>query len=312
MMSRTLSMIVLCACACASASPPHPISNTEPRDVEPLARAADDALAAILRPDYRRPFDPREIHYGEVRTMYLAACRAGDRRSCWMVPQLRDPDERVRDGSADDFIAKNCVAGDVMSCRALSSYDQRPGVPGASSRTAACRDNSQCDLAILDDDCVRGLPNACMLASGIATEARSAVYHTRFVALAVDGCKQGLLDECQSIRMFENSKRARDARIVAATQLCLITAERCGEASYAVGETTITARDLNEHECQISSRPLRRNLCSELVRQYAAHTYPEPVPNRFIDLRDWYCRAPVIQMPDICRDANLTRPIAGQ
>jgi hypothetical protein len=310
MTTRALSTLVMCACASSS---PTPIRNTEPQESAHLARIADDALAAILRPDYRRPFDPRELHYAPVRAKYLAACRAGDRRSCWMVPQLRDPEQPARDASADDFIAHNCMAGDVMSCRGLSSDDDRPGLPGVAIRTAACRDDLHCDLAVLHDDCARGFPIACLLSSGLTAGSRSTVEQERFIALAVDGCAHGLLDDCESIRRFAKSDRWRDAQIVAATRLCSITGEHCSDAILELG-TSVAARDIMEHQCQITPTPLRRRIaCSDLIKSYAAHAFPEPVANRFVDLRDWYCREPVgAPMPEICAAANLTRPIAGE
>jgi hypothetical protein len=309
--SAAIALSILALLPGAGCEPARPvaITNAGSETISERVQLADQALAELVRPDFRRPFESGDIHYARVRAMYLDACRGGDRRSCWMVPQLRDPDVGDRDASADQMIARNCRAGDVMSCRALPWDFELPDALGAIERSKMCGDRRpQCDLRGLEEECVHGFSRSCELASSVVsskTEARA--LRKRFVELAQDGCQQGLLDECEWLRNA-NFGDELGAVMVAWKRLCLITGNYCDHAEYLSTEPIIM-RDLLEHQCQMSPTMYRHGRCTELLEKYAKHVFPEPVPGRFDQLRDWYCReAPALDHPELCQGRQQAPP----
>jgi hypothetical protein len=305
------ALIAGLAMSCA-ATGPSMMHNRHAGDDVRLGEVADDALAAILRPNYHRPFDPRDVTYAPIRALYLDACHAGNRRACWMIPQVRDPGTTSRDPSMDDVIANNCAAGDLTSCRALWRYDQRRGVPGWMGRSQ-CASESSCDLVLVLEECASGLAQSCETATGFdgVSDSQRRTLHARFVELIIDGCRQGLIDECEQVLDLRDLRDRPGVRAAAASRVCQLRGDHCVDAFDKPEDPG--ARDLLEHGCQLAAPGIREILCGQLVFGYARQAWPEPVPNRFRDLRDWYCRNPVyLDHRDICVGADLQRTIEGR
>ncbi|HET7503623.1 MAG TPA: hypothetical protein VFK02_21530, partial [Kofleriaceae bacterium] len=77
----------------APAAPREPTGSAQPtpRNDDPLRHRrelvarADQALARHWPLDYRRPFESTSHDELELERLYLEACRAGDKPSCWIA-----------------------------------------------------------------------------------------------------------------------------------------------------------------------------------------------------------------------------------
>jgi hypothetical protein len=275
-----------------------------------LARVADAKLQTFLGADYRRPFDAARAAYAPIRTAYLEACHGGDHRSCWMVSQLYDWTTEQPDPRADDSVVRDCISGDLMSCRAIDPL-RSPSVvaPGMAGRTLGCVSTTPCDRGELRNECTRGFPRSCGVLAVIESETspQGSVDQQRTYDLALDGCRRGLVWECRFLESGTDRYRA-----FAASEICRMTAHECVSAARIVGWATTAARDLTEHECQFS-RASDRSSCVVLVSRYQRRVWAEPVPNRFVDLRDWLCQQknPLVD-DDICNGADLEHVVTGR
>lgn len=261
----------------APATPPPPTppaDRTHEPDVAALVRRADEALAAMQRPDYRRPFvqepDTRKL----VGDLYLEACRAGDRSSCWMADAV-DPSER-----AATALRGGCLAGDLMSCRALRR--ERSSAPDKRLRGWASHDRT-CEAPdcreILRQECEAGFPGSCNALSFLENdEGRLAA---RAMTLATEGCRAGLLVECRWLVVKHDGDRE-----LASEQLCSLAGEEC-RFMYTLGP--IKARDSFEHGCQYGRGEDQYNSCLFLELGYYEMGYPEPYPGRALEIARWVC-----------------------
>jgi hypothetical protein len=226
-----------------------------------------------------------------------------------MVPQLYDRMVGTPDTVADPYVVKNCIAGDLMSCRSIDPF-RSPSIaaPGSAGRTIGCGSKHSCDLTGMRRECDRGFPLSCHVLAVMESETspQGKIDQQRTYDLAFDGCRRGLVSECR----FLEPGTERD-RTFATSQICLMTGYECYGAALVVGKDTTAARDLTEHECQFS-KASDRSSCAALVDKYQRHVWAEPVPNRLADLRDWLCQQKNELVDDeTCKQADPKRVVNG-
>ncbi|HTM22449.1 MAG TPA: hypothetical protein VL172_18135, partial [Kofleriaceae bacterium] len=116
----------------------------EPGQDDPRAAvaAAERLVAASLELDYAAPMQTHPGVAGRARAvnLYLSACRAGDKSSCWSAAYLRPPRLTSPERRAAVWqMARNCLGGaDALSCRALTADEFRSFVFGRDRAIKAC------------------------------------------------------------------------------------------------------------------------------------------------------------------------------
>jgi len=350
-----LGLLVLVSCGPQATGP---AERRPANDPQGLAAAAERLMVSSLELDYEAPMRP---HPGIVMRqravdMYLGACRAGDRPSCWHAayvqpPRLTGPERRA----ALWLVGRNCLAGDQMSCRALIADDFRQfGFAGRA--TEACQDglaagcenaaeeealragadpwqarrpwlehgctigDARCCHRLADlaaehgvsslvvekwrsravdrarDECAAGVARSCELLH--QADPRDPGAAGRMVAAAGEGCRAGLIDECQLLGSPSTDDRA--LRIHGMGRYCAVQGFGCLQLADlhlrdAPGpdREPAKARDAYETACQLHDQ----NNCVELARLYLAGALTEPVAGRALRLVDWLCRN---EYPDAC------------
>jgi len=269
---RRAGVVVVWLVACAASAREVPTANRVPEhDVAELVRRAEQALADDRRLDYARPFADKP--HEPVAARFLDACRAGDRRSCWIAAQLDGGDVAK---SAGELVHANCRAGDAMSCRADLTSE---------GRSDACADSLEsCDAAKLRAECENRLAVSCerllhvrpVIADWEAIKVRTA-------QLARDGCAAGILAECVAWSASDDGDHD-----LAAEQRCTLAYDcmLLGNAQLARKHGD-AARDAFELECQRGRRPAPA--CEVLGAHYIAGTLREPTPGRGKALVEWAC-----------------------
>jgi TPR repeat protein len=156
------------------------------RDAAALTAEANALVQASQTLDYRAPRqrDARRGALERAIALYLEACRAGDRPSCWKAAAI--PGGGVVE-ELDDVLARagdHCLAGDEASCRAVG--DAR--VVGRGGWSGDAR-----EAAV--DLCDRGLGSFCGVVgtSALTRDADRARWFER-------GCDHGHGDTCDRLR----------------------------------------------------------------------------------------------------------------
>jgi hypothetical protein len=264
--------------ACGARSAKLPVSNrTSGPDVAAFVRRADQAFAR-LRPDYRRPFVQGPDVHASVSRLYLEACRVGHRRSCWMADGISHSE---RSGMR---VRRNCLAGDVMSCRAIPAppgleLDKR--FPGWASRAGWC-EGPECQK-VLRQECAAGFPKSCWDLEGPSLDDHKPL-RVRAVMLAGRGCRAGLLEECRWL-VGHGPDSAEQA--FARERVCTLGRERC-ERFYTFSDSP-RARDLLEYGCQYARGRAQEIACGFAEAAYYVKGLAEPVPGRARALGTWNC-----------------------
>jgi len=269
-------LLTLLATACsrpgAAAPAPQPSSHAAAPSGPALARRADEALAATLRPDYQLPRLDEPDALARVSALYLESCRAGVRSSCWLADATHHSD------AATEIVRRNCLAGDLLSCRALPADfgggpDRRlPGWAGRSNECIflECRN-------IMRRECEAGFTRSCSKI-GDADLARATIE-------ALEACRAGVLEECYFLSAHT---RDRSEAVFAFERICRLAAN-CTAGEHIYANQPLETRDALERSCQYGRGFEREIACTKLILGYLEGAYPEPVPGRARALADWYC-----------------------
>jgi len=260
-----------------------PTARLSHRAAEPsvaaLVQRADEAFATFQKPDYGRPLVQGPDISRRVGSLYWEACRAGDKRSCWLADVLAHSEQ------TEVAVRGNCLAGDLMNCRALELYatselDKR--LRGWAGRTRVCR-TPECREATRSE-CADGFPVSCWnLSQDGEPKALERATH-----LALEGCRAGLLVECRLLQRTGSIT----ASLFAHERLCTLALEQCRSFSeYDYPDHPEGIRDALERGCQFGTGEEREFSCGMVVYSgYLEGKYPEPVPGRALALGEWYCR----------------------
>jgi hypothetical protein len=285
--------------ACRESPPARSPSNRTriiESSVTALVRPADEAFASTLVPDYDRPFIKKPHDLEWVSGLYLQACRAGDRRSCWRA------DATYSSKLTEEMVHRNCLAGDLMSCRALRREPWEPDEPsepdkrlrGWVGRAIQCDGPQDCQKEArqkcqeldcweaLQQECADGFPASCW--SPLHRNDEGAL--ARATELAMEGCQAGLRKECQWL-LLHISDHAK--WVFAYGHLCHWAAD-CGDLSYYFKGEPIKVREIRERGCQYGRGTEKGIACEAAWRGYLDGTYPEPVPGRGRALVEWSCK----------------------
>jgi hypothetical protein len=294
-LKRAIVLVTLLGCARGDAVPP--VANAaKPTDAAALTRRADAAFAASLASDLGQPFAAAARDREPVRALYLDACRAGDRRSCWLASAIH-PHEADDDPVAETAVRDNCRAGDIMSCRAIRRPFEHDDLPGHAGRSCwgtviakrfgqhdceLCSGACNADVTQLHHECAAGFPLSCELASEVDSKHDSPGDVDRRVQLAREGCEHGLVRECGVWSIGA-------ATIPALRRQCDLVIDRCrdlGERAV-IYDQPIIARDAYERLCQYSRIDERTASCAPLIELYESGDAPEAAAGRRDALVRW-------------------------
>lgn len=299
MLTALLVLATWTSSGCSSPAPhrPPPASSSSTLAAESgtvtLVRRADEAFTATLRPDYEQPHQDKPHGLEWVSALYLEACRAGDRRSCWLA------DSTHQSEATTAIMRRGCLAGDRLSCRALpenNGDEPDRGLPGWAGRSRYCF-HTEC-VEIMRQECEAGFPRSCWRVSDVEDEAMvGAEAIERAIGLALDACRAGVLEECYSLSAL--TKRGFKA-IWAFEQICNLSAN-CSAGDRIHSDQPLRARAALERGCQYGRGDEQELACMRLILGYLQGVYPEPVPGRARALAEWYCR----NSGSFCVDAFL-------
>jgi hypothetical protein len=303
---RALILQLALAAACGSRTPPPQSSRTDHADhadhadrtdradlvaarpdVAELMRRADEAFASTLKPDYDRPFVEKPHGLPWVSERYLEACRAGERRACWIADTVHSSEATRK------MVSDNCLAGDPMSCRAIrpsgmAESDRR--LPGWVGRAFACEDGCAKDVQqrceamgcrpLMQQECEAGFPLSCW---NREINLKDKQAWERAAALARNGCQEGIYTECSWLDVWAGDPDAGD-------KICTMAAEGCLVNSFDLfNNTDLTGyRDWLERGCQYGELKEQLATCNTLASGYHG-MYREPVPGRSEALTAWVC-----------------------
>ncbi|MEO6772473.1 MAG: hypothetical protein ABI467_05550 [Kofleriaceae bacterium] len=231
--------------------------------------------------DYARPLDGKPFARPDVAALYLQACRTGDRPACWIAMELAGHDEEIR-----KLVEASCVAGDLLSCRALPDAGSERA-PGAIARREECQSGAgqgSCSVEGLRAECLQGFPHACLaLAEMSPSPPDGDALKVQAAELAAVGCAARIMDECEIARMIGPD----DQRLTARQTACSFqgTCYGLAQAALRAGDRT-AARDLLERSCQYGNDLMA---CSDLGVAYLSGKLEEPVPGRGKALAEWAC-----------------------
>jgi len=120
-------------------------------DVTDLVAEADRELVVSRSFDYRAPREPvRRDAQDRAVALLSRACKLGDARSCWRAIELPDHARLVDSHAMAMVVGRQCLAGHVMSCRALRAPKLRESGLAYDGRAAET-----------DALCAEGLAAAC-------------------------------------------------------------------------------------------------------------------------------------------------------
>jgi hypothetical protein len=285
------------------------------KDPAPLVAEAERLLARSAELDYAAPAKPTRRDQREAAAaLFLEACGLGDRRACWMAATHGDLLAPSHDRAMRAVIA-SCRAGDRTSCRFLDSSRNRVFLD-TDVAAEACKDGLGVgcphmwtqemteaeERALAERGCELGDARSCgeLDASGPRTLAAlrrecEAGYPTsceepRQLTLAEEGCRTGILAECQLLSQLVRDDPARQAAALA--PLCHHLGLRCADLSFlhrpphknlpgALPDAE-AERDAYEHACQHSGE---EHFCKELAQLYEMKEIPEPHPGRAKEIR---------------------------
>jgi hypothetical protein len=290
-------LVLVAACGGSPPAPapspaPHREQHAAPAPVDPHAKLAararaDEALHSDVPLDYERPFKSKPLDRTPTANLFGDACKDGDNHACIVEAQLRPLDDA---GTGYKTVLAHCMAGDMMSCRALPPDDHAPrfpNAPGATSRTVECQHVTKaCDVDALRRECTAGLAAACGELEGVSPPIPDYDrIQDRWVALLMQGCRHGIAAECGIVPatasradQFDNAQRLCDLRPDSCTNLGDLYELRGDKA----GE-----RDNWERECEFGKD--RWGVCIQLAERYVTGKLEEPVPGRGQALLDWAC-----------------------
>lgn len=277
---------------------------------------ADRVFAQSNALDYSAPMTP---HRRDLRTsaiaLYTGACKAGDKRACWLAPAIAiGAGEFPANNIAVENVARNCRSGNEDSCRALAGEWLGERIDLAVA-TRVCKDDGDgfgCYIAgryerddresqaMLVRGCEAEYPRACSAASrsidetffNRADKLKREQCATRPLAcskqdaasvqLATVGCERGIIEECLIVIRYEEADPK--AHAIAARQLCAFN----GWCPHKIvldlaGKDLTRVRDAYEHSCQLGSV----EDCRTLKFRYRSGELPEPVSGRGAALEKW-------------------------
>jgi hypothetical protein len=264
---RAFIAVIVLAGSCRRDIPIAPANQVE-STAEPVERA-DEIHRELMRLDYERPFSStrRDDLVRRARALYMEACRSGVESACWKAG-----------GEGYEMVEANCRNGHQMSCRATFSRD--PGLPGAAARVDACI-FGKCDIEALRVECSKGFTQSC---DRLYLIERSPALRERVRELSIDGCRQWVTSECNSLQFVVNDDSLLEvAELSCMTEsvTCLVVAER-----YLKLGNKARSRDLFERACQLYTMGAP---CLVLGLKYVSKELPEPVPGRGQRLIDFEC-----------------------
>lgn len=280
--------------SCVEAPPPAAVSMP-PAAVKDLVARADEALADSTKLDYRLPFSNHHVDREPIRAMYFQACQAGDHRACWMTTNIAVPGARMAyEDQANRAVRDNCLAGDVMSCRAASFPGALPGDPAHVFLSYECNGGRTCDFVAMRRECKAGFPESCF---SIVEHDLNAADLAELGAMgrkaAREGCALGLTNECDLLSSFASTTEERQDKIFGLEQICTMELQRCGilGLSYELSDP-VKRRDALERACQWQDLNGEQFQCEYTWRAYTdpKSGITEPVPGRAKQLRDWACK----------------------
>jgi hypothetical protein len=270
-------LIVVWGSACGGRASPLPSNRTVGSDLAALVWRADEALASTLRTDYQRPFLQKLPDLAWVSDRYLEACEAGDRRSCWLADGIRSSERAMM------MVRSNCLAGDLMSCRALP--EDQSDIPDRRLRGWAGR-ASTCVMSACEEarrqECTAGFPMSCLRNHTLDEEANA-----RAALLTGEGCRAGILQECKWLTLHAPQ---RSISKMAYERVCSLSGHQCNAVASEYKEDPARARDALERGCQHTEGWEQDSMCVELIESYRDNLYQEPVPGRLQALIEWQCK----------------------
>jgi hypothetical protein len=223
--------------------------------------------------DFKRPFSDHSDARPQTAALYTEACRAGDRSSCWIAATL----EHWGTSAAAGMVADNCLAGDILSCRALRmAHEDLPGAMGRSDSCDPGGGSSPCDIGVLRKECLAGFVQSCDAFSHppASSAPDSAVLKARIPALAQAACQARVEQEC-----FVGKKSPAEMR-QALEQMCPLVPAACsGLSKFWLDTDRLHARGLAEQACQYGGDGYRGD-CLFLAEDYMDGVFPEPVLGR--------------------------------
>ncbi|MEO6772852.1 MAG: hypothetical protein ABI467_07500 [Kofleriaceae bacterium] len=256
------------------------------RDPAGLARHADEVLTHSLTLDYERPVRGKPRELAPVIAAYLAACDAGDGRSCRRAVAF-DQQAGGDGGAGLRALVDRCRNGQLDMCRALpDTTPEDHALRGWAGRAPACQERG-CDDE-LRHECQDGFAVSChVLANHDVSDIDAVV--ARALALARAGCRADIAPACL---LLGDLGEGGDDRTLRDRFRCELQGVHCMEYGLDLLYATPTAaRDVFERDCQYS-RAHQENACEALLRAYAEHLFPEPIPDRARTVRNWFCAQP--------------------
>gem|GEM_PF-6039259 len=272
-------------CAARDSAPVVRNVGGPPSDASALAAHAEDTLAASVALDYARPLRGRPRDLAPVIAAYLAACRAGDARSCRRTMAL---EQQAGAASGDGLRAliERCRAGELDSCRALPARPaDDPALAGWAGRAATCADTG-CDEP-LRRECTAGFATSCRVLAGHDVADDDALF-ARARALARTGCRADIGPDCELLGLLRETD---DDALLRDRYHCELLATDCTRYGLDLRAHAVAARDVFERACQYDHAHAL-TACQVLVEVYQAQHLPEPTPGRARALRDWLCVQP--------------------
>lgn len=191
-------------------------TSAPPRSVAALIEEADRLIAQSEVLDYRAPRD-RDARLAPRRAgieRLVAACRRGHEAACWRAA-VRQTGGAVREREALLLaVGANCLAGDELSCRALTLHELRSPFEGAD------------ELRRARERCIGGLAVACVWAMGDAARPAQRTWLER-------GCRHGDAGACDELAVRAKDDGATEDEIARARERAVERARVECDRGYA-------------------------------------------------------------------------------
>ncbi|MCW5803155.1 MAG: hypothetical protein KIT31_12285 [Deltaproteobacteria bacterium] len=179
-----------------------------------------------------------------------------------------------------------------MSCRAME-VGAGVGLPGEAGRASfwcSSTDLARCDFDEIARECDVGFPWSCVHLMAtmrqVHLELVARIYQDRIVALAREGCRQGIRAECHALERLGTP----DDKLHGREEDCRRTTKNCDSLVDLLldrGEPERALRIL-ERTCQ-RGEPLA---CERVALGYQRGVWAEPVAGRGAQLLAWACGRP--------------------
>lgn len=237
-------------------------------EAEPQIIAATSVLApqCVEKPtsDACRIFDDVRLtgwyRYSDAKTL----CDRGLASACVAFGELHEE-------QSSEMYERACQLGYPAACVEAHSGRVSRGENGPQIDSLATRATE-----LAEARCAHGYATSCDLIYDGGPRVQTA---------AIDGCARGYLDDC-SISLRDFAVRDRQFE-----RLCVLTGDQCGfiadDRRSPLGYTShpLGVRDAFEHGCQFRDTLA----CSELIHDYRAKEYPEPVSGRADAIAQYLC-----------------------